>query len=80
MTRFAKLSDGKSAVGIVPTTHAAMTTACATMLSVALVPTGVVFEYEFAHKRIIWPPPPCSSMRELPSDRYAKYRSRSSAA
>jgi hypothetical protein len=67
-------------VGIVDTTHAAMTTVCATTLNVALVITGVDFAYEFAHKRIICPPPPRSSMRELPFDRYDKYRSRSSAA
>jgi hypothetical protein len=61
-----------SGAGIVASTQAAMTTLCATTLSVALVTTGVAFEYELAHKRIIGPPFPCSSMRELPFDRYDK--------
>jgi hypothetical protein len=69
-----------SDAGIVANTQAAMTTLCATTLSVALVTTGVALEYDSAHKRIICPPSPCSSMRELPFVRYDKYRSRSSAA
>jgi hypothetical protein len=73
--RFARLSSGRPDGGSVANTHAAITTACTTTLSVALVATGAVLAYEAAHKRIILPP--FSAMREPRRD-YDKYRSRSS--
>jgi hypothetical protein len=54
------LSMGTSLDGSVAMTHSAMMATCATVLSVALVATGVDLEYEFTHKRIICPPCPWS--------------------
>src|SRR5581483_9033825 len=50
------LSGAISALGIVLTTHAPMSIACAAMLIVALEMIGALFVYELAHERIICPP------------------------